>query len=118
MESFTLGPTHKIEFNCSAATTHLQWLQRKLNQLNNLQSNFFEHLWNSILNSCSSQCPGASIYRLRCRMDDCSDICGRRPDGGHGPSGRKTVRQIFPKILVRNLSCLRAASGQSHVHCK
>jgi hypothetical protein len=33
MESFTLGPTPKIDFSCSATTTHLQWLQRKLNQL-------------------------------------------------------------------------------------
>jgi hypothetical protein len=110
MESFTSGPTPKIDFSCSAATAHLQWLQRKLKQLNNLQNNFFEHLWNSIPNSCSSQCPRASTYRLRCRMDDCSDICRRRPDGGHEPSGRTTVRQIFPKISLRNLSCLRAAS--------
>jgi hypothetical protein len=36
MESFTLWPTLKIDFSCSTATTHLQWLQRKLNQLNNL----------------------------------------------------------------------------------
>jgi hypothetical protein len=25
------------------------------------------------------------------------NIPGRRPDGGHGPSGRTTVRQDFPK---------------------
>jgi len=25
-------------------------------------------------------------------MGDCSDICGCRPDDGHGPSGRTTVR--------------------------
>jgi hypothetical protein len=42
--------------------------------------NFSELLWNSISNSCSSQCPGASIYRLRCRMGDCSNMYGRRPD--------------------------------------
>jgi hypothetical protein len=36
MESFTLGPIPKIDFSCSAATTHLQRLQRKLNKLNNL----------------------------------------------------------------------------------
>jgi hypothetical protein len=112
MESFTLGPTPKIDFSCSAATTHLQWLQRKLNQLNNLSNNFSEHFWNSIPNSCSSQCPGASIYRLGYRMGDCSDICWCRPDGGHGPSGRTIVRQIFPKISLRNLSCLRDASGR------
>jgi hypothetical protein len=104
MESIILGPTPKIDFRCSAATAHLQWLQRK--------NNFSEHLWNSISNSCSSQCPGASIYRLRNIMGDCSVICGCRPDGVQGPSGRTTVRQIFPKIFLRNLSCLKAASGR------
>jgi hypothetical protein len=34
-------------------------------------------------------------------MGDCSDICGCRPEGGHGPSGRTTVRQIFPKNLAK-----------------
>jgi hypothetical protein len=104
MESFILGPTPKIDFGFSAATAHLQWLQRK--------NNFSEHLWNSIPNSCSSQCPGASIYRLRNRMGDYSDIYGCRPDGGLEPSGRTTVRQIFLKISLRNLSCLRAAFGR------
>jgi hypothetical protein len=104
MESFILGSTPKIDFRCSAATAHLQWLQRK--------NNFSEHLWNSIPNSCSSQCPGASIYRLRNRMGDCSVICGCRPDGGQGSSGWTTVRQIFHKISLRNLSCLSAASGR------
>jgi len=70
---FTLGPTPKIDFSCSAATTHLQWLQMK--------NNFSEHLWNSIPNSYSSQCLGASIYRLRCRMGDCCNMYGRRPNG-------------------------------------
>jgi hypothetical protein len=53
------------------------------------------------------------------------NIAGRRPDGGHGLSGQNTVRQDFSKILLRNLSCLRSASGRdgtssgrSHVHCK
>jgi hypothetical protein len=53
------------------------------------------------------------------------NIAGRRPDGGHGPSGRTTVQQDFLKISPRNLSCLKAASGldgtssgRSHVHCK
>jgi hypothetical protein len=53
------------------------------------------------------------------------NIVGRRPDGGHGPSGRTTVRQDFLKISLRNLSCLRVASGRDgtssvklHVHCK
>jgi hypothetical protein len=31
MESFILGPTPNIDFKCSAATAHLQWLQRKNN---------------------------------------------------------------------------------------
>jgi hypothetical protein len=29
MESFILGPTPKIDFSCSVATTHLQWLERE-----------------------------------------------------------------------------------------
>jgi hypothetical protein len=118
MESFTLGPTPKIDFKCSTATTHLKWLQRKYH--------VSEQLWNSILNSCNSQCPGASIYKMRPQMSVRKNIAGRRPsDGGHGPSGRTTVRQDFPKISLRNLSCLRAASGRdgtssgrSHVRYK
>jgi hypothetical protein len=117
MESFTLGPTPKIDFRCSAATAHLQWLQRKYH--------VSKQLWNSIPNSNSSQCPGASIYRLGAQMSVRQNIAGRRPDGGHGPSRRTTVRQDFPKISLRNLYCLRAASGRdgtsskrSHVHCK
>jgi hypothetical protein len=94
MESFTLGPTPKIDFRCSATTTHLQWLQRK--------NNVSEHLWNSIPNSCSSQCPGPSIYRLRCRMGDCCNMYGRRPNGGPRPSGRTTVRQDFLRILLKS----------------
>jgi hypothetical protein len=39
------------------------------------------------------------------------NIPGHRPDGGHGPSERTTVRQDFPKISWRNLSCLRTSSG-------
>jgi hypothetical protein len=72
MESLTLGPTSKIDFRCSAATIHLQWLQRK--------NHVSEQLWNSILNSCSSQCPGASIYRLGAQMSVRQNIDGRRPD--------------------------------------
>jgi hypothetical protein len=82
MESFTLGPTPKIDFRCSAVTTHLQWLQMK--------NHVSEQLWNSIPNSCSSQCPGASIYRLGAQMSVRQNIGGRRPDGGHGPPGRWT----------------------------
>jgi hypothetical protein len=34
------------------------------------------------------------------------------PDGGHGSSGRITVRQDFPKNSRRNLSCIRTSSGR------
>jgi hypothetical protein len=117
MESFTLGPTPKIDFRCSIATAHLKWLLRK--------SHVSEQLWNSILNSCSSQCPRASIYRLGAQMSVRQNIAGRRPNGGHGSSGWTTVQQDFLKISLRNLSCLRATSGRddtlpgrSHIHCK
>jgi hypothetical protein len=117
MESFTLGPTPKIDFKCRAATSHLQWLQRK--------NHVSEQLWNSIPNSCISQCPRASIYWLGAQMSVRQNIAGRRPDGGHGPSERTTVRQDFLKISLRIFSCLRAASGRdgtssgrSHVCCK
>jgi hypothetical protein len=69
-------------------------------------------------NSCSSQCPGASIYRMGAQMSDRQTIPGHRPDGGHGSSGRKTVRTDFPKFLGTNLSCLRTSFERSHVHCK
>jgi hypothetical protein len=36
MESFTLGPTPKIDFSYSAATTHLQWLEREQISSDNL----------------------------------------------------------------------------------
>jgi hypothetical protein len=117
MESFTLGPTPKIDFRCSTSTAHLKWLQRKYH--------VSEQLWNSIPNSCNSQCPEASIYRLGAQMSIRQNIAGHRPDGGHGPSERTTMRQDFMKISLRNLSCLRAvsgrdgtSSGRSHVHCK
>jgi hypothetical protein len=38
------------------------------------------------------------------------NIPGHRLDGGHGPSGRTTVRQDFLKISRENLSYLRASS--------
>jgi len=117
MESFILEPTSKIDFSCNIATTHLIGLQRKYH--------VSEQLWNSIPNSCSSQCPGASIYRLGAQMSVSWNIPGCRSDGGHGPSGRTTVRQDFPKILWGNLSCIRASSGRdgtlsgrSHIRCK
>jgi hypothetical protein len=116
MESFTLGPTPKIDFRCSIATAHLKWLQRKYH--------VSEQLWNSIPNSCNSQCEWAFIYRLGAQMVR-QNIAGRRPEGGHGPSGQTTVRQDFLKISLRNLSCLRAtsgrdgtSSGRSHIRCK
>jgi hypothetical protein len=114
MESFTLELTSKIDFRCSTATAHLKRLQWKYY--------VYEQLWNSISNSCSSQCPGASIYRLGAQMSVMQNILGRRPDNGHGSPGRTTVRQDFSKISRGNLSCLRASSGrdgtssgQSHV---
>jgi hypothetical protein len=45
-------------------------------------------------------------------MGDCSDVYGCRPDGGHGLFGRTTMRQIFLKISLRNLSYLRTTSGR------
>jgi hypothetical protein len=36
MKSFTLGPTPKIDFSCSSATAHLQWLEREQISSNNL----------------------------------------------------------------------------------
>jgi hypothetical protein len=38
MESFILGPSPKIDFSCSASTTHLQWLERQISS-NNLKNN-------------------------------------------------------------------------------
>jgi hypothetical protein len=37
---------------------------------------------------------------------------GSCPDGGPWPSGWTTVRQGFPKISRRNLSCIRTSSGR------
>jgi hypothetical protein len=38
MEFFTLGPTPKIDFSCSTATAHLQWLERQISS-DNLTNN-------------------------------------------------------------------------------
>jgi hypothetical protein len=38
-------------------------------------------------------------------------LLGSRLDGGPWPSGQTTVRQDFPKISRRNLSCIRTSSG-------
>jgi hypothetical protein len=54
------------------------------------------------VDSCSSQCPRASIYRMRCRMSDCCNMYGRRPDSEPEPSGRTTVRQDFLKISLKS----------------
>jgi hypothetical protein len=56
-------------------------------------------------NSCSSKCPRAPIYRLGVRM-------GVSQKYAWEPSGRTTVRQGFPKISRRNLSCIRTSSGR------
>jgi hypothetical protein len=34
-------------------------------------------------------------------MGDCSGIGGRRPDGGHEPSGQTTVQQDFLRISLK-----------------
>lgn len=73
MESFTLGPTPKIDFSCSTAIAHLQWLQREL----------ITSLRELIPNSCSSKCPEASIYRLRSnngRLGPIRTVDMSRPD--------------------------------------
>jgi hypothetical protein len=64
------------------------------------------------LNSCSSKCPRTRIYRLRVRMGVRKNLPGSLPDGGPWPSGRTAVRQDFPKISQRNLSCIRTSSGR------
>jgi hypothetical protein len=50
------------------------------------------------LNSCSSKCLEAPIYRLGVRMDVRQNMPGSRPDGEPGPSGQTIVRQDFSKI--------------------
>jgi hypothetical protein len=40
------------------------------------------------------------------------NIPRHRPDGGHGPPGRTTVRTDFLKFPRTNLSCLRTSSGR------
>jgi hypothetical protein len=62
------------------------------------------------LNSCSSKCPEAPIYRLGVRMGIKQNKPVSRPDGEPGPSGRTTVRQDFSKFSRRNLSCIRTSS--------
>jgi hypothetical protein len=62
------------------------------------------------LNSCSSKCPEAPIYRLGVRMGIRKNMSGSRLDGEPWPSGRTTVRQDFLKFSRRNLSCIRTSS--------
>jgi hypothetical protein len=62
-------------------------------------------------NSYSSKCPRTPIYRLGVRMGVRQILPWSRPDCGPWPSGRTTVRQDFPKISRRNLSCIRTSSG-------
>jgi hypothetical protein len=50
-------------------------------------------------------------------MGDCSDIYGCRPDGGHGPSERTTVRQIFPKNFAEK-SFLFKSYVRTVRHCR
>jgi hypothetical protein len=64
------------------------------------------------LNSCSSNCLEAPIYRLGVRMGVRQNKPVSHPDDEPGPFGRTTVRQDFPKFLQRNLSCIRTSSGQ------
>jgi hypothetical protein len=116
IESFTLGPTPKIDFSLQLSTLvkRLQrdwWLLWALMEFTS--------------NSCSSQCLGASIYRLRCRMGDCSVMYGRHPDGEPWPSERTTMWQDFSKILLKIFPVWEPrpdgetlTSGRLHVGCK
>jgi hypothetical protein len=49
MESFTLGSSPKIDFSCSSATTHLQWLERE--QDNSLSSEGIQYRILAVLNA-------------------------------------------------------------------
>jgi hypothetical protein len=80
------------------------------------EDNVSEHLWNSIPNSYSSQCPGASIYRLRNIMGDCSVICGCHPNDGQGSSRQTTVRQISKNFAKK--SFLFKSHIQTVRHCR
>jgi hypothetical protein len=64
------------------------------------------------LNSFSSKCPRAPIYRLGVRMGVRQNMPGSRPDGEPWPSGRTTVQQDFLKFSRRNLSCIRTSYGR------
>jgi hypothetical protein len=88
MDSFTLGLTPKIDFSCSAAIAHLQWLERGQISSNNLAKYSLSSSGIQYRNSCSSQCPGASIYRLRFKWATAVKYAGAvrtvhmgRPDG-------------------------------------
>jgi hypothetical protein len=64
--------------------------------------NFSELLWNSIPNSCSSQCPGASIYRLRCRMGDCCKWTDAVRTVNLGRPDRQLCDRIFWKFCWKS----------------
>jgi hypothetical protein len=58
-------------------------------------------------------------------MGDCSNMYGRLPDGEPRPSGRTTIQQDFPRILLKIVPVLEPrpdgetlSSGRSHVCCK
>jgi len=52
-------------------------------------------------NSYSSQCPGATIYRLGAQMSVRQNIPGHLPNGGHRPNGRTFAASNF---LIRHSS--------------
>jgi hypothetical protein len=49
-------------------------------------------------------------------MGDCYKIYGRHPDGGHGPSGRTTVRPEFLRFSLK--SFLFESRVQTVRHCR
>jgi hypothetical protein len=61
-------------------------------------------------NSCTSKCPRAPIYRLGVKMGVRQNMPGSRPDDEPWPFEQTTVRQDFPKLSRRNLSCIRISS--------
>jgi hypothetical protein len=67
------------------------------------------------LNSCSSKCPGAPIYRPGVKMGVRQNKPRDRPDGEPWPFGRTTVRQDFPKFSRRNLSCIRSSGRDGSI---
>jgi hypothetical protein len=116
MESFTLGLTPKIGFSYSTTTANLQCLKREQISSNNLTKYLSKLWWNSIPNSCSSQCPGASIYRLRVQMGDCCDKYGSRPDGEPEPFERTIVRQKIMRFSLKIFPVWEPRLNGRHCH--